>query len=384
MARVFALKVTQPIGEFYVTVLPAKDVVGRVRNRPRSSASATNEDVQRIFSKKRVKDIAAYTEDADATFPTPIILSVTSDRVQEVGLDGAAPAPGQVPGAASASNSVVMFDIPDDNDLIGDVLDGQHRVLGLLHSKFSEGGDFDVVVVLMFDLDPDDKAYVFSIINSKQTPVSSSLIYDLFDLAEVRSPQKTCHFVAQAMNRQRGGPFYQRLKMLGKKEPHHDSRVMLSQGSFAARLEELITKDASRDARLEKEQKKDSSILLPEEPECLLRKYYLRKEDETILKIMQNFFEAARGTFSEQWESDTGEYVIRKTVGYTALMKVLRLTLPEAYTAKDLSLDFFKEKFKIYKANLGDTILNSVNFPSSNAGADALVSALYRGEKPSK
>jgi len=375
MANVHALKVSQPIGEFYVTVLPARTLVGRVRNRPRTSVGGESDDVQRIFSKKRVNEIASYTEDPDATFPTPIILAVTSDRIQEVaapaqqGAEGQEEAVPQPPPAVT--NPAVTFLVPDDGGMIGDVLDGQHRVLGLLHSKYKTEGDFDLVVVLMFDLDPDDKAYVFSIINSKQTPVSSSLIYDLFDLAEYRSPQKTCHFVAQAMNRESGGPFFERLKMLGKKEPHHASRVMLSQGTFAARLEELITKDSARDAVLEK---KGQS--LPPEEECLLRKYYLRKEDQTILKIMQNFFGAARDAFREEWESDTGEYVIRKTVGYTALVKVLRNTLPGAQEAKDLSLGFFQQKFARYKANLGDRALTSANFPSSGAGADALAAAL--------
>lgn len=376
MAHVHALKVSQPIGEFYVTVLPASVVVGRVRNRPRSSLGGDSDDVQRIFSKKRVNEIASYTEDPDATFPTPIILAVTSDRIQEVivphqqvaeGVQAGAP---QVP---EVTNPAVTLLVPDDGDMIGDVLDGQHRVLGLLHSKYKAEGDFDLVVVLMFDLDTDDKAYVFSIINSKQTPVSSSLIYDLFDLAEHRSPQKTCHFVAQAMNREPDGPFFERLKMLGKKEAHHASRVMLSQGTFAARLVELITKDSARDAVLEKRRQ---SLPPEDENACPLRKYYLRKEDETILKVMQNFFAAARGAFPQEWESDTGEYVIRKTVGYTALIKVLRRTLPEAFEAKDLSLGFFQQRFAQYKANLGNRPLTSAQFPSSGAGADALAAAL--------
>lgn len=364
MAYVYALKVTQPIGEFFVTVLPAKDIVGRVRNRPRSSAGSDSDDVQRIFSKKRVSDIADYTNDPDATFPTPIILAVSSDLVKEDEVREGG-------GKKKQANTMVMFDIPDEAEVIGDVLDGQHRVLGLLHSKYKSEGDFDLVVVLMFDLDPDDKAYVFSIINSKQTPVSSSLIYDLFDLAEHRSPQKTCHFVAQAMNRQPSGPFYQRLKMLGKRELHHTSRVMLSQGTFAARLQELITKDSARDARLEKDKEP-----LPDEPDRLLRKYYMRKEDATILKIMQNYFEAARRTFPDQWDSDTGEFVLRKTVGYTALIKVLNQTLPKAYKEKDLSLEFFQKEFRRYKKNLGHLVLTSEDFPSSGAGATKLANAL--------
>jgi len=377
MPTVNALRVVQPIGEFFVTVLPAKDIVNRVRNRPRSSASTESEDVQRTFSKKRIGEIAQYTDDPDATFPTPIILSVESSRIVEAnGADGNVGEPGEQAAdqAGGANSRLTSFTIPEDGETIGDVLDGQHRVLGLLHSKFRDSGEFDLVVVLMFDLDPDDKAYVFSIINSKQTPVSSSLIYDLFDLAEHRSPQRTCHVVAQAMNRQDGGPFYQRLKMLGRKEEHHKGRVMLSQGTFASRLERLITKDAARDARLEKLKQ-----LLPEEGDCPLRKYYLRKEDETILKIVQNFFEAARDAFRPQWESDTGEFVIRKTVGYTALIKVLGSIMPDAIAKKDLSLEYFKGRFVEFKQNLGDTPLTSEHFSSSGQGADALAAALLEG-----
>jgi hypothetical protein len=159
--------------------------------------------------------------------------------------------------------------------------------------------------------------------------------------------------------------------MLGRKEEHHMNRVMLSQGTFAARLQELITKDASRDARLEK-----LGQPLPEELGCLLRKYYLRNEDPTILKIMQNYFEAARETFVQEWESDSGEFVIRKTVGYTALIKVLNWTLPQAFAEKDLSLAFFQSKFAQFRENLGATALTSDNFPSSGDGANKLFKTL--------
>ena len=87
----------------------------------------------------------------------------------------------------------------------------------------------------MFDLTEEEKAYVFSIINSKQTKVSSSLIYDLFSLSQHRSPTKTAHEIARALNRNTESPFYKRLKMLGKKIEGED-KATLSQGTFVKYL----------------------------------------------------------------------------------------------------------------------------------------------------
>jgi hypothetical protein len=72
--KILALLVRQPLGEFYISSLPAKFLVGRVNNRPRSSKDQSNEDIQRIFSEKRVNEIADFSRDPQATFPTPLIL----------------------------------------------------------------------------------------------------------------------------------------------------------------------------------------------------------------------------------------------------------------------------------------------------------------------
>src|SRR5205085_2676335 len=99
--------------------------------------------------------------------------------------------------------------------------------------------NFELPVVFMLDMEPQDRAYVFSIINSKQTPVSSSLIFDLFGLAQYRSPRRTCHEIARALNAKEGGPFFQTLKMLGQKTLPTQS---LTQGSFSKYLLKLISR----------------------------------------------------------------------------------------------------------------------------------------------
>lgn len=361
--RILALKVRQPLGEFYLTALPASFFVDRVSNRPRTSATTGSEDIQRIFSKTRVQNIADFTADPQATFPTPIILGVQSSTVTEaiieVDIDG-------------ASSEVILFDMPDEG-IIGDVLDGQHRILGLRQSPLR--GDFDLAVVLMFDLSLDDQAFVFSTINSKQTPVSSSLIYDLFGLSNSRSPQKSCNYIAQALNSSEGSPFYRKLKMLGRREDHHGSaKVMLSQGTFAARLEQLISRDPAEDARILKNGKGSD---LADDKRCPLRKYFKNDEsDATILKIVQNFFSAISKQFKTEWDDEKGDYIIRKSVGYTALIIVLRHVLETGFKAKDLSEAFFQSEAGKMKARMQEQPLTSANFPSNGAEAIRLAKCL--------
>jgi len=364
--KILALRVEQPLGEFYITSLKAEAIVNRVTNDPRSSDGRSQAAVQRVFSEKRVGEIKAFTADPQATFPTPIIIAVKSNVVKQTTIDQDC--------LGTIEQAFTCFEISDQDEIIGEVIDGQHRVLGLRQSEYKR--NFDLPVVFMFDLDPDDKAFVFSIINSKQTPVQASLIYDLFELSEFRSPQKSAHFVAQALNATEGSPFRGRLKMLGHKEEFHDKRVMLSQGSFAARLVDLISKDPQADATSIKQ-----GLPLKDDPRCPLRKYFIKSEDESILKIVSNYFSAIATEFETEWEDDKGDFVIRKTVGYTALIIVLRHLMPIGFEKKDLSRGFFDAQAKFLKTNLGDYQLTATVFPSSGAGAIALAKKLLGVEK---
>jgi hypothetical protein len=161
--------------------------------------------------------------------------------------------------------------------------------------------------------------------------------------------------------------------MLGRREDHHPNgkMVMLSQGSFAARLQELITKNDGEDTIRLKE-----GTSLADDPRCPLRKYFQIGDNESILKIVKNFFTAASTIFKDEWDDNEGKYIIRKTVGYTGLIIVLRHLLEEGFAEKDLSLAFFTKKFAVLKTNLGEQALTSENFPSSGAGAIKLAKAL--------
>lgn len=243
------IKVKQPIGVFYISSIPASILLKIVVNKQRSMGG---DGVQRNAIKSRIKDIASFCTNSDSVFPTPIIVSVNNCSVL-------------------IDDHSIEF---DDNALIGEVLDGQHRLLGLEDSGIEDA--FDLPVVFMFGLTAEEKAYVFSIINSKQTKVSASLLYDLFDLMDKRSPQKTAHELARSMNNLAYSPFYNRLKMLGTKERDQDLAT-LSQGTFAQSVMLLYSKFPNRD-----KDRMYNGESIEENDGTILRHYFVDEKDEII------------------------------------------------------------------------------------------------------
>jgi len=313
------IKVEQPIGTFYLTSLEASILsqICRVERRYENS-----EAVQRELSEKRSKDIAKYCEDPDATFPTPIIVAVDE--------------------SAQIKMTDTHFEF-DENEMLGEVIDGQHRLEGIRKSNFISR--FQLPVVLMFNLFPEEKAYVFSIINSKQTRVNMSLIYDLFALSPKRSPYKTSHETARALNKDKNSPFYNRLKMLGKKAEGQDLAT-LSQGTFIKYLLELISRNPDEDTlkikkgeNLESDQRK------------VLRDYFIDEKDAVIYKIILNLFNGVRNAFKSEW-SNPKESIISKSIGFGAVIKAFPKIYEIGDTSNNLTEDFFTKVFVNFKNHL--------------------------------
>jgi len=212
----------------------------------------------------------------------------------------------------------------------------------------------------MFNLTEEEKAYVFSIINSKQTKVSSSLIYDLFSLSQYRSPTKTAHEIARALNRDPESPFYKRLKMLGKKIEGED-KATLSQGTFVKHLTGLISKHPDRDYRLSKTNKD-----FPTEDSLPLRNYFIQDRDDIILKILTNLFRALKEVFPQQWDNPNNS-ILWKTTGYIAIIKSFTELYNLGRQENDLSYNFFINVFERFDEILieKNITLTSKDFPSN-------------------
>lgn len=326
MIKVTCIKVDQPIGRFYITALPARILSQITMVDPRDIENENG--IQRPGKNARIKEISEYCSDPDATFPTAIVVSVEPGKEAYCLLN-------------EEETSLTI----DESQVVGQIIDGQHRLKGLMMS--SNIDCFDVPVVFMFNMTPKENAYVFSIINSKQTKVSPSHIVDLLSLTDERSPQKTAHEVAKALNSMQESPFYNRLRMLGYNAPGQDNAT-LSQGTFAAQLITLISKNPDDDARkIKRKETLAADATLP------LRDYFIDGQDEIILKLMFNCFSAVRTVFPEEYK-DSKRFVLWKTTGFSAIIK----SFPELYRAgeknHDLTEGFFEKAFKQVKKLLDE------------------------------
>lgn len=337
MITIDYIEVQQPIGTFYLCCLPASTLLKIVHVHARSKY---NDGVQRDMSKSRIKSVGAYCSDPDAVFPTPIVISV--DKSANVKIDDI--------------NHKISF---SGDSYIGDVIDGQHRLWGIENSDYINS--FNLPVVLMFDLTIEEKAYVFSTINSNQTKVPPSLIYDLFDVSNLRTPNRTVHHVARVMNCSEESPFFNRLKMLGKRDTSQ-VKATLSQGTFAKSILMLISKDPDEDSRLIKRGDK----LVPND-KLIFRQYFIDNKDEIIVKILFNCFNALKEVFYNEWNNPQ-DNILWKTTGFRAIIYALPSLCKKGIREKALTQTFFRSCFQAFKADLNNKriSLTSNDFPGGS------------------
>lgn len=344
------IEINQPIGTFYIGKMSSDDIIRISKVSQRDGEGGH----QRQLKNVRAKEIATYCTDPDATFPTPVILAVSEEDFILT---------------SSNNDGLVSFKY-DETKKIAEILDGQHRIAGIFVATNKE---FEMPVVVMFNLREEQKAYVFSTINGNQVKVDRSLIYDLFDLSETPSPYKTCHYIARSMNADSQSPFYKRLKMLEKRE---SSKQTISQSTFVTNLCQLISAKPQEDAIALKKQEE-----LLDNPKYVFRKYFIHGKDEVILKILHNYFGAAAEVFSNEW-SNPKDYILTKSVGFEGLITALSILVPKGEKRGDLSKQWFMSVFEQLKLNLSisNMQLTSKYFSSSSQDAKRLSQMIIEAE----
>jgi DGQHR domain-containing protein len=310
------LKVTQPVGDFFVGVIGYRDLreianfdVRRVLQEERDVERYLG--IQRPLNDARVRDLQKYATFYDATFPTSIIIAVDAD-------------------AASFSEerremtlSNVIRETREGSILfkhIARVLDGQHRIAGLFEYN---GLEFDLSVTVFVGIDIAQQAQIFSTVNLEQTKVNKSLAYDLFALSSSRSPQKTCHNVVVALDQDATSPFYHRIKRLGTATSGRIGET-LTQATFVEALLKLISADPRLDRDILLRNRPISPATEQELAILPLRNLFVSNQDLSIAKIMWNYFEAVRTRWPTAWASSDRGYILNRTNGFRALMRMFR------------------------------------------------------------
>lgn len=313
--EVKALPVEQPLGTFYIATLDWKTLCeithADVRRMYKERDFETYLGIQRPLNSGRVNEIGRFVNTLDACFPTGIILAVK----------------GQHASYDSENSVLTLRNYEEGNegetiDLIeiAQVLDGQHRIEGL---RAFQGKTFNVNVVIFVDVDVEDQAYLFSTVNLAQTKVNKSLVYDLFEYSKARSPQKTCHNLAVALDQLEGSPFHQRIKRLGASTPGR-SNERLTQATFVEALLPYLTLDRVSDRNLLMQGKTPQRTTGSQSKELIFRNMFLDDHELEIGDIVLYFFQAVRRKWPVAWNSNEKGTVLGKTNGFRALMKLLR------------------------------------------------------------
>lgn len=339
------IEVHQPIGSFYITSIRYQDLItisfADIRKIDEEARDDDNFDtylgIQRRVAPNRVKEITEYVSTLDATFPTSVILHIRS--IEET-LDGKSIfqfEDDQIDARHDEIKSIRNIILNRDNNRlyiredehVAQILDGQHRLEGLRQYQdsrnlFSSELTFDLNVTIFVDLDLDDQAQIFSIINKAQTKVNKSLVYDLYEYARYRSPQKTAHDIVRLLNRREDSPFYRKIKILGSAED--SEKETIAQATFAEAIIRHISKDPMKDRDDLRRGGFFRKVELQELPDSkyVFRRLFVLDKDEFIIKNLMNFFCAVSERWPKAWGIKSEGNILNKSTGLIVLMRLLK------------------------------------------------------------
>lgn len=359
-----AIPVEQPIGTFFVGVMSARDLVEiSVADVRRLHETEFDEyiGIQRRLDPKRSKDLRKYVQSYDATFPTGVILAVREDNAVWDQQSGRL--------TLKATDDVPLIEVAS-------IIDGQHRVDGLTANK---DGSFEVPVSIFVGADIATQANIFATVNLAQTKVNRSLVYDLLDYEKKRSPQKSAHHIAVALDKIQSSPFHERIKRLGSATPERKHETV-TQAAVVESLLNLISSDPMSD--------RNSFLrtLLPENPseeehqKHPFRQMFLDEKETEITRIILNFFEAVEQRWPNSWHDlERKGNVLPKTNGLKALMRFLKpLYLVLAGENRQYVPEVEEFQAYINQVELEDDDFNTKTFPPGTSGESQLYKMLMK------
>jgi DGQHR domain-containing protein len=306
--------------------------------------------IQRQISPKRVAEIRQYVTTMDACFPTGIILAIESKDAK-----------------FDSEKNMLRIRCADE---VAKIIDGQHRIEGLVGYQ----GQFEINVTIFVNMEMEDQAIVFSTINLKQAPVAGSLVYDLYDYARTRSPQKTSHYIARLLNSEHDSPFHHRIMILGIATGKPNET--LTQAAFIDPLLKLICA-APSDAMSDRDTLKRGNTLAEitegavRTKKLIFRNMFVREEDAKIAKVLWNYFTAVSERWPIAWNQKQRGLILNRTTGYRALMQFLPIVI--------LSLDLIDKVPEVSvfagvfeKVKLTDDDLSTEQFKPGSSGQSKL------------
>lgn len=368
-----ALRVEQPLGVFYVAVLPAEvllqvaisDVMRATLNP--DGGGYTLSGTQRVIQDVRLKQIAEYINRVDAAFPNSVIIAANYNS--EFGLDQeeASAIEHEDPTAESKlTNNASQDDIWDVKQgadgcwkliipsckKLAAIIDGQHRLFAFAKAN-TKALSCELVCSIFLDLPRPFQAQLFATINSTQKSVDKSLTYELFgynindETEEYWTPDKLAVFMARKLGTDPNSALHSRIVVAAKRDAalqalNDKAKWRISTAVVVNGIVRLISSNPKRDSNLMRTPQVKTRSVLRDGPKdgSPLRDLYLTSNDIAIYTLVRNFLYACDIVF---WKEASDRSYILKTVGVQAIFDILKVLAPEAIAAKNISRQRFIE-----------------------------------------
>ncbi|WP_218947525.1 MULTISPECIES: DGQHR domain-containing protein [unclassified Acinetobacter] len=394
--KIKVLPVHQPMGDFFVGVLPAS-LLTKVGFSDTMSAHLDSENetykvngTQRVKRTDRLKKIAEYINRSDAAFPNTIILSAnftpygfTLDELEnQIKSDEFEHEDFKELTTKLSSQDFIWEELKDpsinyyksyswkvidnndgtydlhipSNKKLAAIIDGQHRLMAFEHAnKDEETQNMQLVCSIYLDLPKALQAQIFAVINSTQKPVDKSLTYNLYgyNIEEEDeaywSPDKLAVFLTRKLMVDEKSALNGRIKIAATldndlKELSKNIDWQISTAVVVQGILKLISsnpiKDSNEINKRYAEDKPTREVLRKyRRDKSPLRSAYIDVQDKVIYLMVRNFLTACEEIF---WSKNNANSFITKTVGIQALFDILKLLAEDAYDLKDIRVSYFK------------------------------------------
>lgn len=345
-----AIKVKQPLGEFYIAKIKAGDLL-RIST---SSVARYDKDGklkgnQRPLDPKRLKAIANFIMSDEMSFPTSILIAANIDR------DGGIVEKHDDRWTVEKTNATDVFNLVIPDKVSSLIIDGQHRLNAFNYADPS-CKEIELVCSIFLDLPNPYQAYLFATINGNQKRVDKSLALELFgydvenEPQNTWSPEKLAVYLTRKFNFSKKSPLYQKIKLAPLyseiDEIVNREQWLLSTAAMVEGIMSLISSNPQKDRDMLA--MKRNSIwgdktrqVLSNNNRPVLRYLYISSKDDELYSILEKYFWSVKTIL---WDNATENSVILKTIGISVLFDILK-NIIEKYDIQD-SYDLYINKIR--------------------------------------
>ncbi|MCK9403922.1 MAG: DNA phosphorothioation-associated DGQHR protein 1 [Chitinophagaceae bacterium] len=346
-----ALKVTQPLGNFYAISIPAKQLLEISFSEPLRYVDNEGkvQGSQRVKDVKRLKDIAKYIDSVEMAFPNSIILSanytpqggITKDPSERWRI------------IEESKTGICKLIIPKKMKLAA-IIDGQHRLNAFDYVTNEERfSNLQLICSVYFDLPNSYQAFLFATINSNQKRVNRSLALEQFgynvddEPEKAWTPEKFAVFLSRKLNIDKeNSPLYQHIRVEALDveklfdEPI-DQQWVISTATIVDGICSLISSNPKRD-RIVMQQKsfltgRSRDMIASIRDYSPLRNHFIAGQDQTIYDTIINYLKEANKYL---WQNASGNSYIIKTIGLQAAFDILKFILRKEKATDPTKIDF--------------------------------------------